>query len=97
MSAKISLPAAFANDVMVISSFARASATPQAASATAYLTIANFVFLAAVLWILLFGDSQHAPTTQARGPIPALLRLSGPLPASSPARLLACAPWEGRS
>ena len=37
----ISLPAAFANDVMVIGSFARASATPQATSATAYLTIAN--------------------------------------------------------
>jgi hypothetical protein len=31
-----------------------------------YLTIANFIFLAAVLWIVLFGGSQHATGEQAR-------------------------------
>lgn len=40
-STLISLPEALANDVTVIGSFARASATPQATSATVYLTIAN--------------------------------------------------------
>lgn len=31
----------------------------------AYLTIANFIFLVAVLWIVLFGGSQHATGEQA--------------------------------
>lgn len=37
----------------------------------AYLTIANFVFLAAVLWIVLLGDTQHATARAAAAPLSA--------------------------
>jgi hypothetical protein len=43
----------------------------------AYLTIANFVFLAAVLFIMLFANSQHATTPQSSLVLPQVLMEDG--------------------
>jgi hypothetical protein len=41
----------------------------------AYLTIANFIFLAAVLWIVLSSNTQHA-TAACHFPLSSLLEAS---------------------